>query len=139
MAKNRNIENLVKILIDEKELTVTNLERLIQGRIYKDTELITTDNNLLLTVDSLITLNNIVTGSHNLSLRSVNVRPAFHKKQYMDFTKIEFELYKLVDAFNDRYITIRQFYHIFLNEIHPFLDGNGRTCKLLFEDRLDDQ
>ena len=111
MAKNRNIENLVKILIDEKELTVTNLERLIQGRIYKDTELITTDNNLLLTVDSLITLNNIVTGSHNLSLRSVNVRPAFHKKQYMDFTKIEFELYKLVDAFNDRYITIRQFYH----------------------------
>ena len=53
----------------------------------------------------------------------------------MDFTKIEFELYKLVDAFNDRYITIRQFYHIFLNEIHPFLDGNGRTCKLLFEDK----
>ena len=60
MAKDRNIENLVKILIDEKELTVTNLERLIQGQIYKDTELITTDNNLLLTVDSLITLNNIV-------------------------------------------------------------------------------
>ena len=139
MAKDRNIENLVKILIDEKELMVTNLERLIQGRIYKDTELITKDNDLLLTVDSLITLNNIVTGSHNLSLRSVNVRPAFHKKQYMDFTKIEFELYKLVNAFNDRYITIRQFYHIFLNEIHPFLDGNGRTCKLLFEDRLDDQ
>ena len=111
MAKNRNIENLVKILIDEKELTVTNLERLIQARIYKDTELITTDSDLLLTIDSLITLNNIVTGSHNLSLRSVNVRPAFHKKQYMDFTKIEFELYKLVDAFNDRYITIRQFYH----------------------------
>ena len=81
----------------------------------------------------------MLTDSHNLSLRSVNVRPAFHKKQYTDFTKIEFELYKLVDAFNDRYITIRQFYDIFLNEIHPFLDGNGRTCKLLFEDRLDDQ
>ena len=135
MAKDRNIENLVKILIDEKELTEINLERLIQARIYKDKELITADNDLLLTVDSLITLNNIVTGSQNLSLRSVNVRPAFHKKQYMDFTKSEFELYKLVDAFNDRYITIRQFYHIFLNEIHPFLDGNGRTCKLLFKDK----
>ena len=135
MAKDRNIENLVKILIDEKELTEINLERLIQARIYKDKELITADNDLLLTVDSLITLNNIVTGSQNLSLRSVNVRPAFHKKQYMDFTKIEFELYKLVNAFNDRYITIRQFYHIFLNEIHPFLDGNGRTCKLLFKDK----
>ena len=73
MAKDRNIENLVKILIDEKELTVTNLERLIQGRSYKDTKLITTDNNLLLTTDSLMMLNNIVTGSHNLSLHSVNV------------------------------------------------------------------
>ena len=137
MAKDRNVENLIKILIDEKELTATNLERLIQACIYKDTELLTTENDLLLTIDSLITLNNIVTGSHNLSLRLVNVRPAFHKKQYMDFTKIEFELYKLVD--NDRYITIRQLYDTFLNEIHPFLDGNGRTCKLLFEDRLNDQ
>ena len=118
MAKDRNVENLIKILIDEKELTATNLERLIQACIYKDTELLTTENDLLLTIDSLITLNNIVTGSHNLSLRLVNVRPAFHKKQYMDFTKIEFELYKLVD--NDRYITIRQLYDTFLNEIHPF-------------------
>ena len=130
------MDNLVKILSEEKELTLTNLARLIQGHIYKDTELLTTDNDLFLTVDSLITLNNIITGSHNLSLRSVNVRPAFHKKQYMDFTKIEFELYRLVDAFNDRYITNREFYHTFLNEIHPFLDGNGRTCKLLFEDKI---
>ena len=136
MGNDRNIENLIKILNDEKELTATNLERLIQARIYKDTELLTTENDLLLTVDSLITLNNIVTGSQNFLLRAVNVRPAFHKKQYMDFSKIEFELYKIVDAFNDRYITIRQFYHAFLNEIHPFLDGNGRTCKLLFEDKL---
>ena len=136
MGNDRNIENSIKILIDEKELTATNLERLIQACIYKDTELLTTENDLLLTVDSLITLNNIVTGSQNFLLRAVNVRPAFHKKQYMDFSKIEFELYKIVDAFNDRYITIRQFYHTFLNEIHPFLDGSGRTCKLLFEDKL---
>ena len=136
MGNDRNVENLIKILIDEKELTATNLERLIQACIYKDTELLTTENDLLLTVDSLITLNNIVTGSQNFLLRAVNVRPAFHKKQYMDFSKIEFELYKIVDAFNDRYITIRQFYHTFLNEIHPFLDGSGRTCKLLFEDKL---
>ena len=108
MAKDRNIENLIKILIDEKVLRATNLKRLIQARIYKDTEFLITENDLLLTVDSLITLNNIITGSHILSLRLVNVRPAFHKKQYMDFTKIEFELYKLVDALNDRYITINR-------------------------------
>ena len=130
-------ENLIKILIDEKELTLLNLERLIQAHIYKNTELFTTESDLLLTVDSLITLNNIITGSDNLSLRSINVRPAFYKKQYLDFTKIEFELYKLVDSFNDRCITNRQFYHTFLNEIHPFLDGNVRTCKILFEDRFE--
>ena len=134
--KAQNCENLIKILIDEKELTLLNLEHLIQTRIYKNTELVTTDGDLLLTVDSLITLNNIITGSDNLSLRSVNVRPAFYKNQYLHFTKIEFELYKLVDLFNDRYITNKEFYYGFLNEIHPFLDGNGRTCKILFEDRF---
>ena len=108
----------------------------MQAYSYKNTELITSDGDLLLTLDSLITLNNIITGSNNLSLRFVNVKPAFYKKQYLDFTKIEFELYKLVDLFNDRYITNRQFYHTFLNEIHPFLDGNVRTCKILFEDRF---
>ena len=130
------MDNLVKILSEEKELTPTNLARFMHARIYKNTELLTADNDLVLTLDSLITLNNIITGSNNLSLRSVNVRPAFHKKQYMDFTKIESELYRLIDAFNDRYITNREFYHTFLNEIHPFLDGNGRTCKLLFEHKI---
>ena len=24
-------------------------------------------------------------------------------------------------------------YNVFLDKIHPFLDGNGRTCKILFE------
>ena len=80
------MDNLVKILSEEKELTPTNLARLMHARIYKNTELLTADNDLVLTLDSLITLNNIITGSNNLSLRSVNVRPAFHKKQYLDFT-----------------------------------------------------
>ena len=134
--KEKQCENLIRILIEEKELSLLNFKRLTQALTYKNTELVTSDGDLLLTVDSLITLNNIVTGSNNLSLRSVNVRPAFYKKQYLDFTKIEFELYKLVDLFNDRYITNRQFYQTFLNEIHPFLDGNGRTCKILFENRF---
>ena len=134
--KEKQYENLIKILIDEKELSLLNFKRLMQAYSYKNTELITPDGDLLLTVDSLITLNNIITGSNNLSLRFVNVKPAFYKKQYLDFTKIEFELYKLVDLFNDRYITNRQFYHTFLNEVHPFLDGNFRTCKILFEDRF---
>ena len=137
--KEKQCENLIRILIEEKELSLLNFKQLTQALTYKNTELVTSDGDLLLTVDSLITLNNIITGSNNLSLRSVNVRPAFYKKQYLDFTKTEFELYKLVDdryKLNDRYITNGQFYQTFLNEIHPFLDGNGRTCKILFENRF---
>ena len=130
------MKKLIKILIDEKELSLLNLRHLADALIYKNKELVTADGDLLLTVDSLITLNNIITGSNNLFLRCVNVKPAFHQKQYLDFTLIEFELYKLIDLFNDRYITNRQFYHTLLNKIHPFADGNGRTCKILFEDRF---
>ena len=128
--------NLIKILIEEKELTTLNLKRMVDACNYKNTELINSDGDLFLTVDSLITLNNIILGSRNMSLRCVNVKPAFYNKKYLDFSKIEFELYKLVDLFNDRYITHRDFYQTFLNEIHPFLDGNGRTCKILFENRF---
>ena len=130
------MQSLIRILIEEKELTLLNLIRLSDALTYKMTQLLTENGDLLLAVDSLITLNNIITGSNNLTLRKVNVKPAFYKKQYLDFTKIEFELYNLIDLFNDRYITNREFYHTFLNKIHPFLDGNGRTCKILFADKL---
>ena len=43
-------------------------------------------------------------------------------------------LYTL-DEFNERCITNRDFYDRFM-EIHPFLDGNGRTCKLLFINQI---
>ena len=108
--------NLIKILIEEKELTTLNLKRMINACNYKNTELINSDGDLFLTVDSLITLNNIILGSRNISLRCVNVKPALDNKRYLDFSKIEFELYKLVDLFNGRYITHKDFYQTFLNE-----------------------
>ena len=55
----------------------------------------------------------------------------------MNFTRIEAELYRLVDRFNERQITARQSCNHFLNHIHPFRDGNGRTCKILFEDKIE--
>ena len=42
-----------------------------------------------LTVDSLITLNNIITDSQNLFLRDVNVKPAGFDKMYLDKSLIE--------------------------------------------------
>ena len=133
----QKLESLINILDEEKELNNINLIRMISARTFKNKELINADGNLFLTVDSLITINNYTTGSCNIQLRQVNVRPAFYfNKQYMDFTKIKPELYKLVDQFNDRKITPRTFCDIFLDKIHPFADGNSRTCKLLFEDKI---
>ena len=129
------LESLIKILNEEGELSDKNLFQMLLAVQFKNKELLSKNGDLFLTVDSLITLNNYITDSHNIQLRQINVKPAFHEKQYMDFTRIKSELYTLVDRFNDRYITPRIFCNIFLDKIHPFSDGNGRTCKILFEER----
>ena len=96
---------------------------------FKNREFINKDEDLFLTVDSLTRINNIITNSHNLHLRRINFKPAGYNKHYMDASRIEAELYILVDKFNDRLITPREFCSVFLDKIHPFADGNGRTCK----------
>ena len=85
-----------------------------------------------MTVDSLISLNNIITDSQNLFLRDVNVKLAEFDKMYFDKSLIELALYQLVDEFNKRKVTHNQFCNIFLDLIHPFRDGNGKICKNLF-------
>ena len=120
------------ILNKEKEINKDNIFRMIKAYKYIQSELLTIDGDLFLTVDSLITLNNIITNSNNITLRQINVKPAGYNKQYMHFNQIESELYRLIDQFNDRYISKRYFIKKFLDEIHPFLDGNGRLFKLCF-------
>ena len=82
--------------------------------------------------DSLIHLNNLITGSNNLELRKGNVRPAGIYRSYMDWHNVEFSLYAFVDYFNDHLITKKGFCERFLNDIHLFKDGSGRACKMLF-------
>ena len=133
MLKSGKFKSLLTILNEENKLNYINFIRMIRACNFKDNELINNDGDLYLTVESLIRINNLITDSHNIQLRQINVKPAFHDKQYMDFTRIESELYTLVDKFNERQITPRRFCNIFLDKIHPFSDGNGRTCKILFE------
>ena len=128
---------LIKILKEEGELNVQNVMRMKYARDFKNQELINKDRDLFLTVDSLIRIKNITTNSHNLHLRHHNVKPAGYNKQYMDASRIETELYSLVDKFNDRRITSRTFCDTFLDKIHPFADGNGRTCKILFNGKIE--
>ena len=130
-----NLKFFIRILEEEDELNNENLYQFMLASQFKNKELLNEDGDLFLTVDSLITVNNYVTDSNNIQLRQINVKPAFHNKQYMNFSQIESELYVLVDKFNERQITARCFCNKFLDEIHPFSDGNGRTCKILFEDK----
>ena len=130
------LDSLFKILNEEGELNNKNLFQMMLARNFKNKELVSKDGNLFLTVDSLIRINNYITASNNTQLRQINVKPALYNKQYMDFTRIESELYRLVDQFNERQITPRTFCDIFLDKIHPFADGNSRTCKLLLKNKI---
>ena len=82
--------------------------------------MIASDGNMYLTVDSLIEVNNIITGSNNFTLRKVNVQPYGLEKMCMDKDLIEDKLYQIIDQFSEREITPVKFYLMFLNHIHPF-------------------
>ena len=69
--------------------------------MYIKNNLIEFDDNIL-TVDSLIDINNIITGSNNITLRTGNVKPCGYKKIYMDNNLTEDKLYQLVDQFNEK-------------------------------------
>ena len=100
---------LIKILKEEDEFTVQNVMRMKYAHNFKNQEFINKDGDLFLTVDSLIRINNIITNSYNLHLRRHNVKHAGYNKQYMNASRIEAELYSLIDKFNDRRITPRAF------------------------------
>ena len=126
------MDNLQVTLLEEGEFTDHNYELMESALEFRNTYLIDKNGELFLTVDSLITLNNIITDSQNLFLRDVNVKPAGFGKMYLDKSLIEQTLYLLLDEFNERKVTHNQFCKNFLDLIHPFKDGNGRTCKILF-------
>ena len=119
------------ILISEKEFTGTNYKRLQEVFYAIENNLIDIDSGMHLTVDSLIEMNNIITGSNNITLRKVNAKPYRFVKMYMDKELIEDELYQIIDhiQWEKNYI-----YKVLFNtfKIHLFYDGNGRMCKVLF-------
>ena len=99
--------------------------------VYIKNNLIDTDSGMYLTVNSLIEINNIITGSNNITLKKVNVKPHGYDKMYMDKELLEDKFYQIIDHFSERKIISRKFYSILLNKIHPFYDGDGRTCEIL--------
>lgn len=49
----------------------------------------------------------------------------------MDKYLIEGKLYQLMDQFKEK-INHREFFLVLIENIYPFYDGNGKTCKMLF-------
>lgn len=55
--------------------------------------------------DSLIEVNDITTGSNNITLRKINIKPNRLDKMYMEQNLIEDKLHQIIDKFNERNIT----------------------------------
>ena len=73
-----------KFLVWEKKLNYINFEKSKKGLLYIKNNLIDSNNNMYLTVDSLININNVITGSNNINLRKVNVKSYGFDKMYVD-------------------------------------------------------
>ena len=61
-----------EILISEKEFIETNYKQLQKALVYIEKNWMNSDGGMYLTVYSLIEMNNITTGSNNITLRKVN-------------------------------------------------------------------
>ena len=90
--------------------------------------MIDSDDNLYLAVNPLIEINDRTTGSNNITLRKVSVKPQVFGKTYMDNDQVEDKHYQ----FNERKTTLVNFYSISLNKIHLNTDGNRKTCMIIY-------
>ena len=78
--------------------------------VYIENDLIDSDVGMYLTDDLLIETNNIITGSNNITLRKVNVKPYGFDKMYMGKEIIEDKLYQIIDHFNENRTHLQKYY-----------------------------
>ena len=113
--------NVLQIMLLEKgEFNDHNYLLMKSAFEYKNTQLRDKNGDLFLTVESLITFNNIITDCRNITLRDINVKSAGYDKTCMDKSLIEPALYQIVAEFNERKVTHKQFRNMSLNLIHTF-------------------
>ena len=79
-----------------------------------------------LTVDYFVEINNLITGSNNITLRKVSVKRYEFDKMYIDKELIEDKLLQTIDQFNER----KKFYSILLNKIMVMVE-HVRYCLLI--------
>ena len=87
---------------------------------------------MYLNADSLIDINNKITGSNNITLRKFNVKQYGCYKMYMDKNLTKEKLYELIDQMNEKEINHKDLSFPLFKSIHTFYDGNESTCQILF-------
>ena len=93
---------------------------------YRKNNLFDFKKTIYLNVDSLIDINNVMTGSNNIALRKVHVKPDGYEKMYMDKDLIEDKLYELIDPFNEKTLVIEIFIlHYWTIYIHVMREVGG--------------
>ena len=85
-----------------------------------------------LTVDSLIDVDNIITGSNNITLSKVNVKPYGCDKMYMDKDLIQDKLYQLIDQFSERTVNYRNCYFVLQENVFYFMMEMGELLRYYF-------
>ena len=70
--------------------------------VYIENNLTDSDGGMYLTVDSLVEINSIITGSINITLRNLNVKPYESDKMYMQKQLIEDKHYQITDQFSEK-------------------------------------
>ena len=121
---------LRKLLVLEKLLGNIDFKRFEKAFVYMKNNLFDSGNNMYLAVDSLIDIDNIVTGSNNITQINDNVKPQECDKIYMDKDLLQDKLYQLIDQFNETKNKNKDFYFPLLGSIQTFYDGG--TYKVLF-------
>ena len=69
------LDVIKEILISENDFTETNYKRLEKALVFIENNLIDSDGGMYLTIESLIEINNILTGLNNITLWKVKVKP----------------------------------------------------------------
>ena len=70
--------------------------------VYIENNLTDSDGGMYLTVDSLVEINSIITGSINITLRNLNIKPYEFDKMYMQKQLIEDKHYQITDQFSEK-------------------------------------
>ena len=113
------------IFMSENEINFSSYYHL-----WKASEIIPLEvvKNQLLTVDYLKWVNLCILNKKCDSVSQYNVKTKGTNKVYEQIESIKNSLYMCVDQFNVN----KKFDELFFNflNIHPFIDGNGRTIKL---------